>query len=122
MKTLLFINEALPGINLGIFTSGVIGFLFILTVVTLFFVYLWNYGKKQAVNASVYERMYESIELSIEHYEINCSNYDAILERLQCLGQLPYKNPEMTAILTIKFFVKYEQFTEKKNWHHKLLV
>lgn len=71
-------------------------------------------GKKNARNAGVYERMYNSIDLSIQTYEVNASNYEAIKERLKCLAGLTYKNKEMTEVLTANFNKRFNKSTLKR--------
>jgi predicted negative regulator of RcsB-dependent stress response len=71
------------------------------------------YGKQQAKLASEYMRYYEKIQKVLD-YEI-CEQNRQWIERLfDRLDKCKYKNREMTEVLTMEFFRKYEDIAKKR--------
>jgi hypothetical protein len=74
--------------------------------VPFYLLYLW--GKKGAERELAYEFLYEEIERIIEIWPICLTSYDIIKTEFIALNQLKYKNPEKTAVLKLKFDLKYK--------------
>ena len=76
--------------------------------------YIVEIGKRNAKNATIYEKDYETISTEIDNLKVDKLNYDYLLKHLMILGQLKYKNKEMTSVLTVKFFRKFKDEAKKR--------
>jgi hypothetical protein len=78
--------------------------------IIVFLIFEW--GKRLAQQASLYDRIYNSIELSLKVDSLTTANYKATLKRLEWLSDLPYKDKERTDVLYRDFRKKYEELNQ----------
>jgi len=102
--------EAIQNYNWSI-TIGLVLLLIAIIIGGAYFV-VW-YGKLQAKLANEYQMCYDKIHRVLE-YEVCDQNYDWLLRLLTRLGQCKYKNREMTEVLTMEFFRKYEKIAKER--------
>jgi hypothetical protein len=76
------------------------------------------YGKQKAVEKFEYDMFYVWLKDCIENYEVHKINYVFLKMKLTELGQLKYKDKELTSILTVQFFRRFESFAKDEIDEH----